>query len=123
MTLPKGFAGSFDDQVSSSLDLNQLLIHSPASTYFMRVQGDGLISEGADDGDIVIVDRALQPSDGDLVIAVLGGELSLKQLHINKSARSLTSRSGSEVILIDDETDIEFWGVVTTSIKQFRPIK
>ncbi len=123
MALPKGFAGSFDDQVSSSLDLNQLLVHSPASTYFMRVHGEGLISEGSDDGDIVIVDRALQPSDGDLVVAVLGGELSLKQLHINKSARSLSSRSGSEIIPINDETDIEFWGVVTASIKQFRSDK
>ena len=118
MSLPKGFAGSYDDQVASSLDLNQLLIHRPASTYFMRVQGDGQVSEGAEDGDVIVVDRALTPSDGDLVIAELDGELVLKQFKDTQTGRSLCSRDGSEVIDIQDQ-DIQFWGVVTASIKQY----
>lgn len=120
MALPRGFAGSYDDQISGSLDLNQLLIEHPASTYFMRINGDGLVSEGTADGDIVIVDRGLEPGNNDLVIAVIDGELVLRQLKVSNSQRVLLSDNGASITPIPEESDIEFWGVVTASIRQYR---
>ncbi len=118
--LPRGFAGSFDDQVSGSLDLNPLLIQHPAATYFMRVDGNGLVSEGAADGDIVIVDRSLTPLNEDIVVVVIDGAFMLKQLNITSSGKLLSSHFGDDNISLDDDSDIEFWGVVTASIRQYR---
>jgi DNA polymerase V len=120
VALPKGFAGSFDDSVASSLDLNELLIHSPSSTYFMKIDGDGQVDVGAEDGDIAIVDRALTPINGDLVVVVIDGELILKQFQDSQNQTALISRSGENTILITEHSKIEFWGVLTASIKQFR---
>ncbi len=120
MALPKGFAGSFDDSVASALDLNDLLINSPSSTYFMKINGDGQVNEGAEDGDIAIVDRALTPINGDLVVVVIDGELVLKQFQDTHTQKALLSKSGEETLLITEHSKIEFWGVLTASIKQFR---
>ncbi len=118
--LPRGFAGSFDDQVADGLDLNSLLISHPASTFFMRVDGDGLVSEGAEEGDVVIVDRSLTAVNEDIVVAIIEGEFLLKQFVENKTETRLLSHCGDNSILLDDESEIEIWGVVTASIRQFR---
>jgi DNA polymerase V len=116
--LPKGFAGSYDDQLSGRLDLNQLLIKHPSSTYFMRVEGDGLVAEGTQDGDLVIVDRGLTPKSSDLVIAVVDGALLLRQLKMDGDDRCLISDDGAITPLTEGQS-IEVWGVVTTSVRQY----
>ena len=118
--LPKGFAGSYDDAIGGSLDLNQLLVHHPSSTYFVRVDGDGMASEGTASGDIVVVDRGLTPDNGDLVIAVVDGEMVLRQLRDTGAERALVSGNGDTVTPIGEDSNIEFWGVVTASIRQYR---
>lgn len=119
-TLPRGFAGSFDDQVAGSLDLNALLISHPAATYFMRVDGDGLVSEGTDTGDILIVDRSLSPVNDDIVVAVVDGEFVVKQYHISETEKSLLSHYGESAITLNSDSEIALWGVVTATIRKYR---
>ncbi len=118
-SLPTGFAGSYDDQISGSLDLNQILITHPAATYFMRVDANGHVGEGVTQGMIIIIDRALQPNNGDHVVAMVEGELLLRILVDTPSERALISEVDNSRIAIDTLPDLELWGVVTASIRQF----
>ena len=69
LLVPAGFPSPAQDYVEKTLDLNEQLIAHPAATYFVRVQGDSMIGAGIEDGDLLIVDRALEPKHGDIVVA------------------------------------------------------
>ena len=70
-----GFPSPAEDYVEGKLDLNKYLIKHPAATFFVRVTGDSMIEAGIHTGDILIVDRSLEPADKKVVIAVVDGEL------------------------------------------------
>ncbi len=91
-----GFPSPADDYSEQRLDLNEHLITHPAATFALRATGNSMTSEGIRDGDILIVDRSLEPRPGQIVIASLDGELVLKRL----------SRGGSR-----QDRDFEIWGV------------
>ena len=97
-----------------------MLVDHPASTYFVRVDGNGMTSENAYTGDILVVDRGLTPSNGDMVVAVVNGEMVVRLLRDSDSGQALVSDSGDSVTPINEEAGIEFWGVVTAAIHQFR---
>ncbi|MFW6276789.1 MAG: LexA family protein, partial [Bacteroidota bacterium] len=75
-----GFPSPADDYMEGRLDLNDFLVKNPAATFFVRVTGDSMINAGIHSGDILVVDRALDPKDGNIVIAVINGELTVKRL-------------------------------------------
>src|SRR4029450_12812182 len=75
-----GFPSPADDHLDRDLDLHELLIQHPASTFYVRVGGDWVQGAGLYDGDLLIVDRSLEPKHTDIVIAVLNGELTVKRL-------------------------------------------
>lgn len=115
--VPAGFPSPADDYLEGKLDLNQYLIQHPAATFFFRVTGDSMIGAGIHSGDLLIVDRSLEPKDGNVVIAALDGELTVKRLSM---------REGKPVLLPDNEqyqpvevgehAAFEVWGVVTNVI-------
>jgi len=76
-----GFPSPADDRLESSLSLDQYLVKHPAATFFVRVAGDSMIGAGIHPNDILVVDRALDPKHGNVVIAVINGELTVKRLH------------------------------------------
>jgi DNA polymerase V len=78
--VPAGFPSPADDYIEDSLDLNEHLIHHPAATFFVHASGNSMVNAGILDGDLLIVDRSLSPQDGDIVIAVLFGELMVKRI-------------------------------------------
>lgn len=82
-----GFPSPADDYIQGRLDLNELMIQHPASTFFVRVAGDSMIGAGIHHDDILVVDRSLEPASGKVVIAVVNGDLT-------------------------EETACEIWGVV-----------
>ena len=73
-----GFPSPADDYIESKLDLNEHLIRRPAATFFVRVSGDSMQGVGIYSGDLLVVDRSLEPKDGDIAIAVVNGELTVK---------------------------------------------
>ena len=73
-----GFPSPAEQYLEPQLDLNALLVKRPAATFFVRVQGDSMIGEGIHDGDLLVVDRSLRPASGDIVIAAVDGEFTVK---------------------------------------------
>jgi DNA polymerase V len=102
-----------DDFIERKLDLNELLIRHEAATYFIRVQGDSMTGAGIHDGDILIVDRAEEPRDGRIVIAVLNGELTVKRIRRRGDRLVLQAENDHyPEIEVTPETSFEIWGVV-----------
>ncbi len=112
-----GFPSPADDYLEGNLDLNTYLIQHPVATYFVRVTGDSMIGAGIHSGDILIVDRSLEPTSRRVVIAIVNGELTVKRL-IRKSDRVILMPENERYkpIEIKDETELEVWGVVTSVI-------
>ena len=73
-----GFPSSAEQYLEPPLDLNELLVKRPAATYFVRVEGDSMIGAGISNGDLLVVDRSLRPSDGDVIIASVDGDFTVK---------------------------------------------
>jgi DNA polymerase V len=115
-----GFPSPAQDYVEKTLDLNELLISRPAATYFVRAEGDSMIGAGIHDGDILIVDRSLTAKQGDIVIAALQGELTVKQLELNPVCRLLPCNPRYQPIQIREGVELELFGVVTNVIHPFR---
>ena len=112
-----GFPSPADDYLEGNLDLNKYLIKHPVATYFVRVTGDSMIGAGIHSGDILIVDRSLEPTNRRVVIAVVNGELTVKRL-IRKHNKVILMPENDRYkpIEIQNETDLEIWGVVTSVI-------
>ncbi|MBU8932907.1 MAG: translesion error-prone DNA polymerase V autoproteolytic subunit [candidate division Zixibacteria bacterium] len=112
-----GFPSPADDYLEGPLDLNKHLIQHPAATFFVRVTGDSMIGAGIHSGDMLIVDRALEPADNKVIIAVVNGELTVKRLcKRNNQLVLMPENDNCKPIPIEDETDFEVWGVVTVVI-------
>ncbi|MCI5048768.1 MAG: translesion error-prone DNA polymerase V autoproteolytic subunit, partial [Rickettsiales bacterium] len=99
------------------IDLNEHLIQHPKDTYFVRVQGDSMLNAGIHDGDMLVVDRAINPKDGHIVVAVLNGEFTVKRIQLHHKGLALLPENPSYAP-IDVTTDMQFevWGVVTSVI-------
>ena len=115
--LPAGFPSPADDYLEGKLDLNRHLIKHPAATFFVRVTGDSMIGAGIHSGDLLVVDRSLEPADKNVVVAVLDGELTVKRLFKqNEVLRLLPENLNYQPIEITAQQTVEIWGVVTSVI-------
>lgn len=115
--VPAGFPSPAEDYVEGSLDLNEHLIQHKEATFFVRVQGESMIGAGIQNGDLLVVDRALEAVDGNIVIAVVDGELTLKRLsRRNGQVRLLPENPCFHPIEFNDDQSLEIWGVVTNVI-------
>ena len=112
-----GFPSPADDYSDSQLDLNDFLVKHPAATFFVRVAGDSMLGAGIHHGDILVVDRSLEPVSGKVVIAVVNGELTVKRLQQeNGMVRLVAENPNYPPIELTEETAGEIWGVVTSVI-------
>jgi DNA polymerase V len=112
-----GFPSPADDYVEDRLDLNQLLVQNKSSTFFLRVKGDSMINAGIHDGDIIVVDRSVEPTDRSVVVAVIDGELTVKRLIlINGIAELHAENPKYEPIRLREGQELTIWGVVTSSV-------
>ncbi|THB64265.1 MAG: LexA family transcriptional regulator [Desulfovibrio sp.] len=113
-TVSAGFPSPADDFIDKSLDLNEHLIAHPEATFFVRVYGDSMRDAHIGSGDILVVDRALEPMNNKIVIAALNGELTVKR--IRKTAERLflvPENPEFTPIEVGEEESFEIWGVVT----------
>jgi len=114
-----GFPSPADDYLEGSLDLNEHLIQHPAATFYCRVCGDSMTGVGIFDGDLLIVDRALTPRNGDVVLAALDGELTCKILD-SKGRQLLAANKRYAPIVIPEGSHFEVEGVVISSVRRHR---
>jgi len=122
LLVPAGFPSPAQDYVEKTLDLNELCIAHPAATYFVRVQGDSMIDACIQDGDLLIVDRAVQPKHGDIVIAGFHGELTCKKLETEPRLRLVPMNPDYPIIKVPDETDLDIHGVVMHILHSFKSL-
>lgn len=112
-----GFPSPADDYLAGPLDLNAYLIKHPAATFLMRATGDSMRAAGIHPGDILVVDRSLEPSHGRIVIAAVEGQLTVKRLQMNQKGLMLLPENDAYTpISVDEEDGVEIWGVVTNVI-------
>jgi DNA polymerase V len=115
-----GFPSPADDYLESALDLNEHLIRHPAATFFLRVAGESMVGAGIHSGDLLIVDRSMQPVSGRIVIAIVDGELTVKRLSLKHGKIYLISENPRySPIKIRDGQNLQIWGVVLHVIHSF----
>ena len=109
-----GFPSPADGYMDDALDLNQLLISHPAATFFVRVSGESMIDANIHPGDVLVVDRSLEPKHRDIVIAVLSGEFTVKRM-LRRGKRIFLAPENRTYspIEVGEEEDFQVWGVVT----------
>ncbi|MDR4504093.1 MAG: translesion error-prone DNA polymerase V autoproteolytic subunit [Candidatus Scalindua sp.] len=116
-----GFPSPAEDFVDKHLDLNEYIVKHPAATFFVRVKGNSMQDCGISDGDLVVVDRALDPGDKSIVVAFLSGEFTIKRVRYKKGELYLVPENREyEPIRVTEEMDFQVWGVVTHAIKEIR---
>lgn len=124
-----GFPSPAEQYLEPPLDLNQLLVKRPAATYFVRVEGDSMIGAGIRDGDLLVVDRSLTPADGDIIIAAVDGEFTVKTYHSltvtgrdGRRRRQVTleaANSAYPTIVLRPGQELDSFGKVTAVIHRF----
>ena len=115
-----GFPSPADDFVDRALDLNELCIRHPPATFFVRGKGESLTNAGIDDGDLLVVDRALDARPGDVVIAVVGGEMTVKRYVRRGGLPMLVAEHDEYPAIVPGEDGFQVWGVVTFCFKALR---
>ena len=116
-----GFPNPAEEAGGFALDLNQYLVRRPVSTYYLRVEGDSMTGAGISAGDIVVVDRSLDARNGDIVVAAVDGEFTLKRLKKQATAAWLVAEHpGYPPIALHEVDEATLWGVVTFVVHRVR---
>ena len=115
-----GFPSPATDYCERKLDLNELCIQHPAATYFVRATGDSMIDAGIFPGDVLVVDRSLTASHGDIVIVTFNGELTVKKLETKPKTRLVPMNSKYAPVDVPEDSDLEVFGVATNVIHSLR---
>ena len=115
-----GFPSPADDYTEENIDLNEHLISNPFSTFFLRVKGESMINAGIKDKDLIIVDKSLIAKPGNIVIAMIDGEFTMKRLSIKNDELYLKAENHNYPdFSFKNHLDIQIWGVVIYSIHSY----
>lgn len=114
-----GFPSPAEDFMDLSLDLNKELVRNPASTFYARVRGTSMIDEGINNGDLLIIDKSVEPHDGALAVCFVDGEFTLKRYKdMGDHALLMPANKEFKPILVNSENDFLIWGIVRYIIKR-----
>ena len=115
--VPAGFPSPAEDYIEQKLNVQELLVKRPASTFFIRVSGYSMLDAGIHDGDILVVDRSLKASTHKIIVAILDGELTIKRFEQAENTIYLHPENKEyQTITVTPDIDFEVWGVVTNVI-------
>ncbi len=118
------FPSPADDYLRDSLDFNRDLIKNPEATFYGRVSGDSMRDAGINEGDIAVIDRSLQPTDGDVIVAYVNEEFTIKYLDLTHKEEGYIELQPANPdyspIRIDSTDNFRVWGVVVWTIKQWK---
>lgn len=123
-SIKAGFPSPADDYQHDTLDFNRDLIKHPEATFYGRVDGDSMTDAGIHDGDIAIIDRSVEAQDGDIIVAFVNNEFTIKFLDLSHRADGyIELRPANKKYLpirIDDSDNFEVWGVVVWTIRNWK---
>lgn len=119
-----GFPSPAEDYMHDSLDFNRDLIEHPEATFYGRVEGDSMMEANICDGDIAVIDRSVEPKNGDVIVAFVNNEFTIKYLDLtHRKDGYIELRPANRdfrPIRIDEDDNFEVWGVVVWTIKKWR---
>ena len=119
-----GVPSSAEGYEQSSIDFNRDMIRHPEATFYGRVYGDSMVDAGINDGDIAVIDRSAEASDGDIVVAYINGEFTIKYLDLSHRSKGYIelrpANDAFEAIRISSADEFEVWGVVLWTIKKWK---
>ena len=114
-----GFPSPADDTPHEKLDLMRLVVRHPASTFYFRISGVSMVDDGFDEGDIVVVDRSLEPTNNSPAVCFIDGEITIKKIRQEKDCLYLMPANKEyKPIKVTAENEFMVWGVVTYIIKK-----
>lgn len=114
-----GFPSPAEDYIEQALDLNDLLVTNPPATFFVKVTGTSMVEAGIHPDDILAVDRSREARQGDIVIAIVNGELTVKELAFSP-IRLIPRNSAYPPIVLREHDDFEIIGKVTGLVRRFK---
>ncbi len=115
--VPAGFPSPAEGRLDTRLNIEDLLVKHPAATFFVKVEGDSMIHAHIQSGDILVIDRALSPVSGKIVMARVAEEFTVKRLLVREDRFFLVPENPHyKEIEITGREDVEIWGVVTYTI-------
>jgi DNA polymerase V len=113
-----GFPSPALDFIDLSIDLNRHLIKNPSATFYGRVKGESLKNAGINNGDLLIIDRSLEPANGKIAVCYIDGEFTAKRITINaKEILLIPENENYQTIKVTEENNFLIWGIVTHVIK------
>lgn len=113
-----GFPSPAQDYISQAIDLNKELIHHPSTTFYGRVSGDSMKDAGLADGDILVIDKSMEPRTGDMAVCYIDGEFTIKYIRMESNVIWLIpANEAYKPIKVTPENNFMIWGIVTYSIK------
>ena len=122
--LKAGFPSPAEDYSHETLDFNRDLIRNPEATFYGKMEGDSMIEEGINDGDIAVIDRSVEAQDGDIVVGYINDEFTSKYLDVRHRKdgyiKLRPANKDFKPIRIDADDDFEVWGVVIWTIKRWK---
>jgi DNA polymerase V len=119
-SISAGFPSPALDFVNLSIDLNKHLIKHPSSTFFGKVKGQSMKDEGINDGDLLVIDKSIEPSDGKIAVCFVDGEFTIKRIKIEKDVCWLIpANENYKPIKVTPDNEFLIWGIVIHVIKSF----
>ena len=113
-----GFPSPAVDFIDATIDLNRHLVKHPSATFYGRVKGVSLKNAGIDDGDLLIIDRSLEPTNGKIAVCYIDGAFTAKRIKISqKEVLLIPENENYQPIRVTQENDLIIWGIVTHVIK------
>lgn len=116
-----GFPVPSGDEISQSLDLNKVLVRHPAATFYARVVGNSMIDAGVEEGDLLVVDRSLEPHNGSMAVCFVDGEFTLKFIYLDDKEKGVIwlrpANDEYPPIKVTPDNDFTVWGIVSYTIK------
>jgi DNA polymerase V len=113
-----GFPSPADDFLDTSIDLNKALIKNKDATFYGRVKGDSMVGAGIHDGDLLIIDKSIEPKNGKIAVCFIDGDFTVKRIKITKDVIWLIAENTNyKPIKVTKDNDFLIWGIVTNVIK------
>lgn len=114
-----GFPSPAQEYLGDTMDLNKYLIQNPTASFFAKVEGESMIDAGIMEGDLVVVDRSITASHGNIVIAAVNHEFTIKRLSTCDGIKLMPENQNYEPIVMSGENELVIWGVVTSLVRKF----
>ena len=117
--LHAGFPSPAADHSGERINLTKEMSPNPETTFYAHIEGDSMRDAGILDGDIVVVDRSLEPKSGDIIVAYLDGEYTVKEFRMDASGRFawlIPHNPDFQPIRVESDSNFSVWGVVTYAV-------